>query len=255
MLFATSGKNRVPRVLFFINGVHPTDEEREAAAEFAPNVGIRNAQQVATLAMSPLEECDAVAGPAIPERYLKVYPNVNGFDGGARMLRMSDLDRRTDLGVHSEDNEAARAAKPPAVGGDVISAQGAQRPAGAFTAALSGGGFVAPRPGNPDNVLMSGSERAENAPEGSRGEGTQAPRENPHQLPDAGVLQARAGDTGSTGGDAVTGGAVTTASVPTGFTPPQPVETSANGDTGSTGPKGGKAKGDKGASGDTGATG
>lgn len=250
MLFATSGKNRVPRVLFFINGVHPTDAEKEDAARFAPNVGIRNAQQVASLAMSPLEECDAVAGPAIPERYLKVYPNVNDFDTRARMLRMSDLDRRTDLGIHSEDNEAARAAKPPAVGGDVISAQGAQRPAGAFTAALSGGGFVAPRPGDPDNILLSGSERAENAAEGARGAGTQAPRENPHRLPDAGVLQARSGDTGATG-DVVTGGAVTTASVSAGFTPPKPVETEKP--EGDDKPKGGKSKGSTGDSGGTGA--
>jgi hypothetical protein len=43
--------NRVPRVLYFINGMTPTAEQVNDAARFGPNVGMRNATQVASLAM------------------------------------------------------------------------------------------------------------------------------------------------------------------------------------------------------------
>jgi hypothetical protein len=189
--------NRIPRVLYFHLGSNPTDEQREDAKRFAPNFGFRSADQVSTLAMSPLEECDAVAGE-VPKRYADNYPNVSGMDLGQRMLRMSDLDRKhgpvTDI-----DNEAARAAKPPSVGAEVVSGQGAPRPAGAMTTA--GGGWVAPQPGNPDNLQAFGSERAENGVEGANREGAQGMRMNPQSLSDAGVALPRTG----TDPDTVTG--------------------------------------------------
>lgn len=245
--FATKGPNRVPRILFFIAGMVPTDEQKDDISRFGPNASFRNADQVGSIAMSPLEECDAVAGPAIPERYANVYPNVSDVDFGGRLPRLSDFDRLHGP-VHSQDNEAARAAKPPSFGADRIAAQGADRPAGAIT--IAGGGFVAPQPGNPDNLRAFGSERAENGPEGTNREGAQGSQFNPHRLGDSGVSLVPAG--GATGAVA---GPVSESNGLAGFTAPKPAEDE-EGATGSTGgAKGRKAKGDSGASGSTGDSG
>jgi hypothetical protein len=232
---------RVPRVLYFIAGMVPTDEQKNDAARFGPNVGIRNALQVATLAMSPLEECDAVAGPDVPDRYAKVYPNVQGLDLGARLLRMSDFDREHGP-VHGIDNESARAAKPPAFGQDHVVSQGAVRAHGAMT--LAGGGFVAPLPGDPNNVQAAGSERAENAPEGAAGQGTQGAF-NPQALPDKGVtLPGPAAATDQLSGAVAQGGGSD------GFRAPEPVK-----DEDEDGPKSKRKRGETGSTGDTGPTG
>lgn len=245
--FATQGANRVPRILFFIAGMVPTDEQKDDIARFGPNASFRNADQVGAIAMSPLEECDAVAGPAIPERYSNVYPNVSDVDFAGRLPRMSDLDRLHGP-IHSQDNEAARAAKPPSFGADRIASQGAPRPAGAIT--LAGGGFVAPSPGNPDNVQAFGSERAENGPEGANREGAQGSRFNPQGLSDKGVsLVPQGGNTAAVSGPVSEGQGVG------GFTAPKPAEADdTEGATGATGGKG-KSKGATGSSGDTGSTG
>lgn len=238
--FATTGANRVPRVLYFISGMNPTDEQKNDAARFGPNVGIRNGLQVADLAMSPLEECDAVAGD-VPKRYADVYPNVSDLDLEGRLLRLSDLDRPHGP-VHSVDNESARAAKPPAFGQDRIVSQGAVRPHGAMTQA--GGGFVAPSPGNPDNVQAAGSERAENAPEGAAGDGKQGARFNPQALPDAGVTLPKSGTTSEPTGIVAGGGGTA------GFVAPEPAS-----DAGATGAAGDDTrKSSKKSSGATGAT-
>lgn len=184
MNFATQGANRVPRILYFIDGMVPTDDQKDDIARFGPNASFRNAQLVSDVAMSALEECDAVAGDPIPARYAATFPNVSGLDFGDRLPRMSDLDRLHGP-IHGVDNEAARAAKPPAINQDQIVSQGAPRPAGAIT--MVNGGFVAPAPGNPDNLPTFGSERAENGPEGANREGAQGNRANPQGLPDKGV--------------------------------------------------------------------
>lgn len=224
---------RIPRVLFFTASMVPTEDEYAAAAKFAPNVGIRNGQLVADMPMSPLEECDAVAGPAIPARYAKTYPDVSSFDPSESALRMSDLDRFSGK-VTDTDNEAKRAAKPPAVGQSVEMSQGAPRPAGAITQA--GGGFIAPRPANPDNLPQFGSERAENAPAGTVA-GALPAYANPHNLPDAGATVLRPGqpeDTTSAAGPVVEAPAGTS-----GFTAPKP-EPESKGKA-----KGGKKTGDE----------
>ena len=243
--FATQGANRVPRILYFIEGMTPTDEQKDDIARFGPNAAFRNAHQVGVVAMSPLEECDAVAG-AVPERYAKVYPNISDVDFQGRLPRLSDFDRPTGP-VHSQDNEAARAAKPPSFGADRIAAQGAARPVGAIT--VPGGGFVAPSPGNPDNLSAFGSERAENGPEGANREGSQGAAFNPHGLPDTGVtLVPEGGNTGAITGPVVEGSGLA------GFSAPKPADDNEP-DTGSTGTRSRKAKGDTGSTGSTGSTG
>ncbi len=157
MSFGNSGGSvsRFPRVLFFTAGMLATEEEENAASKFFPNVSLRNAQMVASMPSSALEECDAVAG-LVPARYAAVYPDVSDFEGG-RLLRMSDYDRPHGA-ITDPNNEAARAAKPPSRGEVIGANQGALRGAGSIT--QLDGGFVAPSPANPPN---------------------------PHGLPDAGV--------------------------------------------------------------------
>lgn len=231
---------RIPFVLFFHSGMNPTDEHRKAASAIGARVGYRNADQVGATAMSALEECDGVAGDPIPKRYADVYPDVSAAINEGRLLRMSDLDRPHGP-VNSIDNEAARAARPPALNADRLAATAATRPAGAITA--PNGGFVAPTPGNPDNLLSFGSERAENGTEGTNTEG-QVSRLNPQGLSDAGaVLPATGSDTGAATGVVASGGGVD------GFTAPTPPADDAASDTG---PKGSRrTKGDTGATGAT----
>lgn len=212
-----TGPTRVPRVLFFTAGMVPSEDDYADAAKFHPNVAFRNAAQVSAMPMSPLEECDAVAGGHIPERYRKVYPDVSDFEGG-RLLRLSDLDRPHGP-VSAVDNEAARGAKPLSVTDqNRLGAQGAERPTGAFTQA--GGGYVAPQPVGTGNVAAFGSERAENAPTG-------AVPANPQGLPDGGVTlipeRNEAERLSGVQAPAVQGG---------GFKAPEPVKPEEGGETG-----------------------
>lgn len=62
---------KYPRVLYFIAGPNPSEEDLEAAKEFGPGVLFRNANFVPP--EGPLENADAVAGPAIPKRYRDAY--------------------------------------------------------------------------------------------------------------------------------------------------------------------------------------
>lgn len=256
--FQTQGANRIPRILYFIEGMVPSQDDIDDISRFGPNAAFRNANLVAAVGMSSLEECDAVAGK-VPDRYAKVYPNVQGLDFAGRLPRMSDLDRAHGP-VHSIDNEAARAARPPSITESRVAAQGADRPAGAVR--YPEGGFVAPSPGNPDNLMNFGSERAENGPEGGNLEGIQGARLNPQGLSDAGVALPPTG----AAGEASREGAGDARGVPSiaegggqgGFRAPEPVkpegpsgaenvanldgDTGDTGNTGSTGSTGKKSK-------------
>lgn len=243
---------RIPLCLYFHTGVLPSADD-EAAKVRIEERGIkcvfRNADQVADLAMSPLEECDSVAG-LVPARYTNAGKTAPEGLSSEIVNRLSDYDRRHGP-VASVDNELARAAKPPSVGSDKMTSQGADRPHGAMT--LAGGGWVAPVPGNPSAVAAGGSERAENGPEGSRGEGQQGRHANPHGLPDAGVLLPAQGTTGAA---ALAGTAVVAEGGGTGaFVPPEPVEPGPSGDSGASGDTGSTGKRKRGGdSGDSGAT-
>lgn len=226
-------KRMLAHILYFHSGFEPTAEQRKEADKLDGIVKFRNRDQVSDMPMSPLEECDGVAGD-VPPRYAKAYPAASAL-GADRLNRMSDLDRKHGP-VTSLDNEAARAAKPPAVSESWVTSAGAARPAGAVT--VAGGGFVAPTPGNSGNVAGFGSERAENAAPGAPGEGNQGRRANPQALPDAGVaLPGGTGDTGAATVPTASGGGQT------GFVPPTPVTSDTD-----TGSKGRRSKGDTGAS-------
>ena len=164
---------RAPRVLFFINGMNPTAEEREKAQRYLPNVGFRNARMVADTPMAAMEECDFVAGSEIPARYANVYPNVNDFDP-ARGDRLSDF--YLPHGVPTDpNNEAARAAKPdPNSFAGRNPSQGSPTMPGAISVPSGGvgavGGFVAPQPAKPGAPLL-GEGNADNPPPGGAAPG------------------------------------------------------------------------------------
>ena len=62
-------KLKSPNVLYWIDGPIITPEQQQDAFQYGPNVKIRNAQH--DTKDGALEPHDAVAGPAIPERYTR----------------------------------------------------------------------------------------------------------------------------------------------------------------------------------------
>jgi hypothetical protein len=63
-----------PKILFFTAGAMPTIQDRTEAADIGV-VHFRNARKI-----NPderIEECDGVAGPAIPPQYRNAYPNAD----------------------------------------------------------------------------------------------------------------------------------------------------------------------------------
>jgi hypothetical protein len=84
-----------PRILFFINGSIPSEEEVAEAESLGFNVTFRNALFVA--AEGALEACDGVAGD-VPERYAAKYPSaeevVEEFKTGsvAKVVSLGEID-------------------------------------------------------------------------------------------------------------------------------------------------------------------
>lgn len=70
--FDARNKRKASKVLFFIGGSRPTDEEYAQAIAIGPGVMFRNARKIVLGA--PLENCDAVAGPAVPPDYADRFP-------------------------------------------------------------------------------------------------------------------------------------------------------------------------------------
>lgn len=62
---------KYPRILFFVAGVMPTEEDFAAAEKLGPNVSFRNASAVPN--DGALEKCDGVAGK-VPARYAEAFP-------------------------------------------------------------------------------------------------------------------------------------------------------------------------------------
>ena len=62
-------ESKLPKVLFFINGSNPTEEEFKLASEMKAKVCFRNARVVRSDECA--EKCDGVCGDFIPEPYRK----------------------------------------------------------------------------------------------------------------------------------------------------------------------------------------
>lgn len=98
------------RILFFIAGAVPTDEEYDGAADLKANVAFRNAQHIP--AEGALEACDGVAG-LVPERYAKAFPDA------AEAIKKKDAERKA-----AQKNTGDRPAIPASVG----TGEGEQKP-------------------------------------------------------------------------------------------------------------------------------
>ena len=61
---------KVPRILYFVNGVLPSKEAQKEAQKYGSNVGFRNVKMLND--RDAIEECDGVAGE-VPNRY-KHFP-------------------------------------------------------------------------------------------------------------------------------------------------------------------------------------
>jgi hypothetical protein len=64
-----------PKVLYFIAGMAPTPDQIADADNCGPGVAFRNATLIHPDA--PIEDCDAVAGDAIPDNYADALPNIS----------------------------------------------------------------------------------------------------------------------------------------------------------------------------------
>lgn len=65
-------------LLYFVSGFAPSKEDIEYTSKFeGVNLSYRNAGYV--FPDTPLEECDAVGGPAVPKQYAEKYPSIEDY--------------------------------------------------------------------------------------------------------------------------------------------------------------------------------
>lgn len=65
-------------LLYFVPGFAPSKEDIAYTAQFTDvNLSYRNAGYV--FPDTPLEECDAVGGPAVPPQYSEKYPSIEDY--------------------------------------------------------------------------------------------------------------------------------------------------------------------------------
>lgn len=96
-----------PRILFFIAGSTPTDEEFEAAQKYLPNMAFRNAAFVdASASVGSLEHCDGVAG-MVPEVYAKNRPTAE--EAGEKFMQEHQNAREDRLSRQDKARQAAEA--------------------------------------------------------------------------------------------------------------------------------------------------
>lgn len=109
-----------PRILFFIAGATPTDEEYNEAQHYLPNMAFRNAAFVpADASVGSLEQCDGVAG-LVPEIYAKNRPSAKQageafaeaqFNARQDRLTRQDKQRQEQERKAEEAVQAANVAK------------------------------------------------------------------------------------------------------------------------------------------------
>lgn len=96
-----------PRILFFIAGATPTDDEFEAAQKYLPNMAFRNAAFVPPDAtVGSLEQCDGVAG-LVPEIYAK--NRATAEEAGDKFMQAHSDARQDRLSRQDKARQAAEA--------------------------------------------------------------------------------------------------------------------------------------------------
>lgn len=79
---------RYPKVLYFLVGMNPTDDDIKAAAEYGPGVVFRNGSQYHD--GEPLENCAQAVGPCVPKAYKEAF---NAKAGAAKSARADEVSR------------------------------------------------------------------------------------------------------------------------------------------------------------------
>lgn len=108
---------KFPRILFFISGSLPTEEQFVSAESYGPNVSFRNGLLVP--ADGTLEVCDGVAG-SVPDRYADAYPSaeeaIKAYKEAreARLAAVGDTLPAKPVDPSSEDNKTPPAPAKPA---------------------------------------------------------------------------------------------------------------------------------------------
>ncbi len=69
-------KKKYPKIIFFIKGVRPSNEEQLIAESLGLNVVFRNANYISET--GSLEKCDGVAGK-VPAVYANAFPTAEDF--------------------------------------------------------------------------------------------------------------------------------------------------------------------------------
>lgn len=150
---------RLPVILYFINGMAPTEDQAEEAASLKANVRFRNALLVDNAGAEALEECDGVMGD-VPPRYQRAFGSspddvsgvgalrmIHGDEPGVTSSQALHLDSRGTGDFTEEDRR--RAYKGPAINEDGArptwpgAAAMATRPNDAPPEAVQGSGALA----------------------------------------------------------------------------------------------------------------
>lgn len=100
-----------PKVLYFIAGTTPTQDQTDEADAFGPGVAFRNATLIHP--DGPIEDADAVAGPNIPENYAEALPNIDDREAVKERIarRNPNLANMTPDKAERRESEADRKAR------------------------------------------------------------------------------------------------------------------------------------------------
>lgn len=105
--------NGYPKILFFIEGSTPTKEDLEAADACGPGVAFRNASLIDPA--GAIEDCDGVAGPAIPENYAEALPDASDSEAIKKRMAKRNPGLAPGLGVEpdepAEESDEAKQAR------------------------------------------------------------------------------------------------------------------------------------------------
>lgn len=106
-------RNQKYKVLYFIEGAAPTEDQREKIEDFGPNAVFRNA----LYADGSIEECTAVTG-AVPASYAACFPLAVPYDAFRRGELPPPPVRPTQAAQDDEDEAYANARElpPPPMG-------------------------------------------------------------------------------------------------------------------------------------------
>jgi hypothetical protein len=145
------------RVLYFVNGTTPSEEQIKDAEQFGHGCSFRNAKVVSD--GDPLEHADIVAGE-VPPVYRAAYQNpsqyANAFSRGAPVAAVALTQPQTDAVAAERAAADAEAIKKADAAREQAAKDAIQR--GADKAARQSADPASPAPGAPTGAQTPGTE-------------------------------------------------------------------------------------------------